>query len=68
MTQFFSSNRSVENLSEFAQKIRVPGDGKVFVLTGDGRVLVSPSESGQELRSLLLSGKSQPQVARWRVA
>jgi adenylate cyclase len=44
----------LENLSEFAQKIRVPGDGKVFVLTGDGRVLVPPSESGQELRSLLL--------------
>ena len=26
----------------------------MFVLTGDGRVLVPPFESGQELRSLLL--------------
>jgi len=44
----------LEDLSEFAQKIRVPGSGKVFVLTDDGRLLVPPSDSGQELRSLLL--------------
>ena len=40
----------LEDLSEFAQKIRVPGEGKVFVLTNDGRVLVPPFEPGQELR------------------
>jgi adenylate cyclase len=44
----------LEDLSEFAQKIRVPGNGKVFVLTDDGRLLVPPSESGRELRDLLL--------------
>ncbi len=37
----------LEDLSEFVQKIRVPGNGKVFVLTNDGRVLVPPSGSGQ---------------------
>ncbi len=44
----------LEDLSEFVQKIKVPGNGKVFVLTNDGRVLVPPSGSGQELHGLLL--------------
>ena len=44
----------LENLSEFAQKISVPANGKVFVLTNDGRLLVPPMEQGQDLETLLL--------------
>ena len=64
MTQFFLvESVDVEDLSEFVQKIRVPGNGKVFVLTNDGRVLVSPSGSGQELRGLVLLEKAN---SNWR--
>ena len=44
----------LEDLSKFAQRISVPGNGKVFVLTNDGRLLVPSLEPGQDLRSLLL--------------
>ena len=44
----------LEDLSKFVQKIWVPDNGKVFVLTDDGRFLVPPSEPGRKLGDLLL--------------
>ena len=44
----------LEDLSKFAQKIWVPGNGKVFVLTDDGRFLVPPSDPARALGDLLL--------------
>ena len=56
----------LEDLSKFAQRISVPGNSKVFVLTDDGRLLVPSPEPGQELRTLLLKRpeeRSMPLVA-----
>jgi adenylate cyclase len=44
----------LEDISNFAQRIAVPGNGKVFVLTSDGRMLVPPFEPGRESRDFLL--------------
>ena len=44
----------LEDVSDFAQRIAVAGEGKVFVLTNDGRMLVPPFEPGRESRDFLL--------------
>jgi adenylate cyclase len=63
----------LEDLSKFAQKIWVPGDGMVFVLTADGRFLVPPSDPAKELGDLLLKRPEEASVPivaesvrRWR--
>jgi adenylate cyclase len=63
----------LEDLSKFAQKIWVPGEGKVFVLTADGRFLVPPLDSAKELGDLLLKRPEEvsvpivaESVTRWR--
>lgn len=63
----------LEDLSKFVQKIWLPDNGKVFVLTDDGRFLVPPSDPSRQLGDLILKRPEEvsipivaESVRRWR--
>jgi adenylate cyclase len=63
----------LEEVTDFAQRIAVPGGGKLFVLTNDGRMLVPPFEPGRESPDFLLKHPEElsvplitESVRRWR--